>query len=420
MATATAEPPTTAAPKQADYSKVSNAAVSDWMSGLKAGETATGGAAPAPERTQTAPERTQAAPEGIQTAPEQKQAATATATAATSTEAEAGEGDKWPRSSADWKAFIKVRDENYKKRDARIKELEGTLAERDKALKGLPADPAAFETLKQERERFATEAKDLGERLRLAAIESHPRFKAYYDGKVAAQVELAKRVVGADKAAGIEEALRMPDSGYKSARLEELSADLSPVQASRLGGVLNAIEEIEADRRGEVARAKTDFEAAQAKATAEQTATRQRTNEEAAARFDAVVKQASDPKDGLAMFQTRDGDEAWNKEVKARIEGAKATLFGGAGAPSQEAMMKKALLAEAFPALLDSYSTMLTELAAVKAQVDKLTNATPTVQSRTATNGERGGAAPAQSKPGSRPMEVAADWIRGLKESSGG
>jgi hypothetical protein len=417
MATATIEPP-----KQADQSRVSKGAVDSWMSALKEGaaETSPGGSVPATEPAPADPPIV-TAPAAEPATPATKPAATAPTQPAAEPADKGGEPDKWPRSAQDWQKFIKVRDENYAKRDTRIKELEAKLSEADKALKGLPTDPATFETLKQERERFATEAKDLSERLRLAAIESHPKFKAYYDGKVTAQVELAKRVVGATKADAIAEALKLPDGAWKTARLEELSTDLSPVQASRLGGVLNAIEEIEAERRSEVARAKGDFETAQAKAAAESTAARERTTAEAHALFESMVKQAGDAKDGIALFQLKDGDEAWNKAVKERVDGARATLFGGTNGsakPAPDNLIRKALLAEAFPALLENYNALLTASEALKAQVEKLTKATPTVEARTATGGP--GRETTPSKVGSRPMDVAREWITGLKEASQG
>jgi len=410
MAAATAEPP-----KQSDFSKVSRSAVDGWMSGLKEAEGAT-----APKPPEQPPAEPPAAPAPVATAEPATPSAPATpekpAAVAPEKPAETTEADKWPRSSSDWKAFIKVRDDNYAKRDARIKELESKLTETEKSLKGLPTDPATFETLKTERERYEKEAKDLSERLRLAAIESHPRFKAYYDGKVNAQVELAKRVVGTDKADAIAEALKMPDGAWKTARLEELSANLSPVAASRLGSVLNSIEEIESERRNEVARAKTDYESAQAKTESESKANRERSIAEANARFEAIVKQASDPKEGIAMFQTREGDEAWNKAVKARIDGAKATLFGGANG-NPDALIKKALLAEAFPSLLESYNTILTEVATLKSQVENMTATNPSIQTRTAA-GANGAQSREPSKVGSRPMDIARQWIQGLQESS--
>jgi hypothetical protein len=399
-------PETIEPPKQADYSKVSKGAVDSWMSGLKEAESASNPpadpppppAAPTPAEPATPPASAKD-PEPAKPSAEEPESP-----------------DKWPRSAAEWKKFIKVRDDNYSKRDSRIKELESKLTETEKAMKGLPADPQTFETLKQERERYEQESKDLSERLRLAAIESHPKFKAYYDGKLNAQIELAKRIVGTDKADAITEALRLPEGAYKTSRIEELSVDLSQVQASRLGSVLNAIEEIEADKRNEVTRAKTDYEAAQAKATAEAAASRERTASEANALFESIVKQAGDPKDGIAMFQTRDGDEAWNKAVKARIDGARATLFGNGTGKSPDQLIRKALLAEAFPALLENYNSMLTELGNLKAQVDKLTRATPTLETRSTTTGQ--GSTREQPKVGSRPMSIAEDWMKGLQEAS--
>lgn len=396
-------PETIAPPKQSDQSKVSNAALSGWMDGLKEGAAST--SEPPPKPPASPAPATPATPTTPETpAPETKPAAATTETDESP--------DRWPRSSKDWQAFIKIRNDNYSKRDTRIKELEGKLTEAEKAAKGLPTDAATFETIKSERQRYEQESKDLSERLRLAAIESHPKFKAYYDGKVNAQVELAKRIVGTEKADAVAEALKLPDGAWKTARIEELSIDLSPVSASRLGSVLNAIEEIDSERKGEVARAKTDYEAAQAKATTEANAVRERTAADANARFEAVVKQAGDPKEGIALFQPRDGDDAWNKSVKERIDGARATLFSGNGNP--DTLIRKALAAEAFPALLDSYNTLLTQVGALKEQVSKLTSATPTIEARPAAGGA---AAREPLKPGSRPMAVAEDWMRGLQQS---
>ncbi len=414
MATATAEPPvaTTTPPKQGDQGKANQASVADWMTGLQttAGEVAA--PAPEPAAPAKAPEQPAKAPEPAAKAPER---------AATAPEPPEPAADKWPRSADEWKKFIAVRDGNYAKRDARIKELEAAVADKDTKLKGMPTDPATFETLKQERERYEKEAKELSEHLRLAAITTHPKFVAHYEGRVNEQIEMAKRAVGPAKADAIAEALRLPEGAWKNARIEELSADLTHVAASRLGGVMNAIEAIEAEKRGEVARAKSDYEAAQTKATADQTAARERGAAEAQARFDAIVKQASDPKDGIALFQLRDGDEAWNAAVKARIEGARATLFGGSNGKGldQEALIRKALVAEAFAPLLESYQTALSEATALKAQVEKLTKAAPTVEARQ-TGGSVGGRETTPTKPGSRPMEVAADWIRGLQQTQAG
>ncbi len=399
--------PTLEPPKQSDFSKVSNAAVSDWMSGLKSAE----GQAPPP--SEPAPPTT---PEPVAPAQPAKPLEEPKPVASTQPTEQADDSpDKWPRSAVEWKKFIKVRDDNYSKRDTRIKELETTLAEKDKALKGLPTDPAEFETIKTERERFATEAKDLSERLRLSAIENHPKFKAYYDGKITAQIDLAKRIVGPEIADAIAQAITLPDSPYKNGRIEELLTDLSSVQSSRLGGIINNIESIQADRASEIARAKTDYETASAKAQADSKAAAEQRTQEFNSKFDSIVKQASDPKDGLALFQLKEGDESWNKSVKTRIDNARATLFGNGKAPDHEALIRKALVAEAFPALLESYNGLLKEVATFKEQVAKLTAASPTVDARQSKDAP-GSKQPA--KPGSRPMDVARDWMLGLNETA--
>src|SRR5262249_6559242 len=133
--------------------------------------------------------------------------------------------------------------------------------------------------------------------------------------------------------------------------------------------VLNALEAIGAERSAEVARARSDFESAAAKASADANSAADAARASATAAFDAQVRALSDPKDGLALFQERKDDAAWNAAVASRVAEAKRTLFGG---PTPDVLIRKALLAEAFPALLQSYSATLAQIATLNDQVAKL------------------------------------------------
>lgn len=307
--------------------------------------------------------------------------------------------DKWPRSSSDWKRFIEVRNSNYAKRDARIKELETTLAEREAKLSAFKdaVDPKEHETVRSERDK-------LSETLRLAAVEKHPRFVQYYDGKVNAQVELAKRLVGGEKAEAVATLLKAPDTEWRSQQLEALMGDLTPMQQSRLGSVLNSLEEIRAEREGEVARAREDYEKATTKAQAEAKARSESARSEAENLFGNVVKaaQAENP-----IFQPRDGDEAWNKAVAERVTEAKRLMFEQ---HKPDVLAKAALNAVAYPALLESYQSLLSEIDKLKAQVTQLSSASPGIARR---EGERANGHPAAAAlpAGSRPMAAAKSWM---------
>ena len=312
--------------------------------------------------------------------------------------ADVGE-DRWPRNADHWKKFLAVRDENYRKRDERIKALEAEVKAREERLSAFKdaVDPKEHETVRSERDK-------LSETLRLAAVEKHPRFVQYYDGKVNAQVELAKRLVGGEKAEAVATLLKAPDTEWRSQQLEALMGDLSPMQQSRLGSVLNSLEEIRAEREGEVARAREDYEKATTKAQAEAKARSESARSEAENLFGSVVKaaQAENP-----IFQPRDGDEAWNKAVAERVTEAKRLMFEQ---HKPDVLAKAALNAVAYPALLESYQSLLSEIDKLKAQVTQLSSASPGIARR---EGERanGHPAAAPAKPGSRPMEAARSWM---------
>ncbi len=150
--------------------------------------------------------------------------------------------EPFPKTSENWKKFVSARDEGFKKRDSQIKELADKLRETETKFSTV-VDPKEFETVKSEREK-------LSETLRLVAVEKHPRFQAYYDNKTNAQIDLAKRISGPDKAETIAVLLKTPESEYRARQIEDLMADMSPLQQSRIGSVLNALEDIRSERGG--------------------------------------------------------------------------------------------------------------------------------------------------------------------------
>lgn len=301
------------------------------------------------------------------------------------------------------------RDENYRKRDSRIAELEKALAEREEKLKGYAqaVDPKEHSSVREERDR-------LSEALRLAAVENHPRFKAYYDGKVGAQVELAKRVVGPEQAQAVEAILKMPDNEWRSARIEELTSGLSPVAAARLGAILNTVDELQQERTQEVARARQDYEQAQARQAQEQAQAQAQSKAQAEALFASTLAKAMDQAQGLVTLQKRTGEgaevAAWNAAVDQRVQAAKDLLFGQ---QQPQELVRAALAAVSFPALLEAHQTLQQELAQAQAQITALKAASPTMPRGASTAAPSNGHPAPQPRPqtGSRPMDVARDWI---------
>ena len=315
-----------------------------------------------------------------------------------------GDPDRWPRSAKEWDQFKAIRNENYRKRDERIAALEKDLAERESRLAGYAnsVDPREHSTVREERDR-------LSEALRLAAVEKHPRFQAYYDGKLASQTELAKRIVGPEQAAAAEAVLKLPDSDYRNARIEELMGGLSPVAANRLGGILNAVDELQAERATEVARAREDYERATARQQSEATAAQTAARQSAERLFDDTLRSAL-AEDALPMLKPRPDDAQWNSTVTQRVEAAKNILFGQA---EPATLVRHALAAVSFPALAQAHASTLAELDSLRAQIAQLSAATPSVRRDTAPPPPSNGDPSQRAVPqrGSRPMQAAADWI---------
>jgi len=98
---------------------------------------------------------------------------------------------KIPKNQKDWEAYKVAEKTRLAEKES---EIEKWKKEAEEARKAPPVstvsddDPRIIST-KKERD-------ELSEKLRLVDITNHPKFKAYYDGKINSQVEMAKKIVG--------------------------------------------------------------------------------------------------------------------------------------------------------------------------------------------------------------------------------
>lgn len=316
------------------------------------------------------------------------------------------EEKRWPRKAEEWSEY---------KRLEKAK-LEAVQRERDQIKEETEKIKSELEhirnTVPPELEALKKEKAELDEQLRLVAVQNHPKFKAYFDKKIGDQIELAKRIVGSDKSELIAGLLNAPDSPLKDKQLEELTETLTPLQQSRLGGVLNDLAQIQAEREGEIAKSKANYE--QIQKENQEAAEKQRT--EFSRLFDNTVKSATDPKDGNPAFQKRDGDEAWNTDVDRRIETAKTLLFGS---PKPEIVSKAALAAVAYPVVLSQLNSSLQEIESLKSQIKELQSAAPKVEpAKTAETTMTGNTQAQRPKPGSTdPMSAVAGWMNIINQT---
>ena len=404
----------------------SEPSVSRWMSALPTIEEPAAGTAPAAPAATTPPAQADtppaapaepAKPAEADTPPPADPNPAAKADAAKTTDTDDPE-EKWPRSGDDWKKFkaknkereqkyqseIKAREAKLSEYDSKLKSMETELTElRNKAGTKSPEDLAEIEQLRKDVEEYS-------KRLAVAEVTSHPKFIAYFKNKVDEQIDLAKDIVGEEMAENVAKVLSMTDGEGKRAKIEEIVTDLSPLQQSQFGAVLNEMRRIDRERQSEIAKAQEN----RTKMLAEQkTVAEQRANE-GKKLFQSTLKAMQDA--GIAVYKQQDGNQEWNSMVKANIAEAERILFG---APDKkpEDFARAALHAAAFPMVLKSYQQDMkerdAEIASLKAQVAKLSAAQPSTGGTT----QAGTDAAKQSVKVSRsmsPMEASAAWVKGL------
>lgn len=273
--------------------------------------------------------------------------------------------EKWPRTSADWDKFkenrkqereklereIKTRDETIGSLQAKVKETEEAIS------KGAGNGEFPAEAKKQI-ETLQARANQLSQRLQELEVTAHPDFQSYFKFKIDEQVSIAKDMLGEEKGKKFEEIVNIPEHPslreYKKAAMDDLLSDLSPYEAGSLSSVTTNLRMIERERQSEISKAKTHADELKAKADTEKKQTATQTAAQREKLFNDAITTLKDDKVGSAVYQKRDGDEAWNKAVEQRILNAKRYLFGAPDLKPEEISLA-ALHAAAFPGILAAY-----------------------------------------------------------------
>lgn len=308
----------------------------------------------------------------------------------------------WPRNAKDWDAYKKADKERLDKIASEAREWQAKYEAAEKDWKAKPAVPADYETLKKERDEF-------DKTLRTVAVENHPKFKQYFDGKINEQLALAEKI-GGDKGKEIVELLKAPESSWRDQQLSDLMTTLNSLQSTRIGAIQNTLDSIQSERSAAIAKAKEShdqiLQQEQGKAKERQ--------QQAETLFNSISAGLQDPKTGLPAFQLRDNDQKWNDSVKARVESARALLFGQ---QEPQTMIKTALDAVAFPAVLEQARALLDENAQLKTQLKELQSTQPTVEH--ARNGTAPSASPVPVRLGNlahrTPQDAVAGYVQGLR-----
>lgn len=318
-----------------------------------------------------------------------------------------------PKSKPDWENFRKIaRDKKAELRaklTKEIKERDDRLAELTaKISSAKPSDEPSPE-LKAQLERYEAENKELNDTVMRIKVTEHSKFKAAFDKPIEAAIARAKRHVGPEKAEQIEKILKLTDPEFRQAKLDEFYADIdSEMVKGRLNVVLEDLDKIQVEREAAIEERKQHYATLEDRETAARAAQESKTKAVQEQAFKDTVNELTDPAKGFAVFQTRDGDDAWNEGVKKRLDSAKGLLTSNNLDPAT--VIKAAHYAVALPAVLASYraeaDSWKEKEATYEAQIAELSKAQPKGGTAKTDNGE----ARTEIKPGKKPFEYSRDF----------
>lgn len=256
----------------------------------------------------------------------------------------------------------------------KIKEEKAQLSkqlEEFKAGKSLSSNSEAqLKTLQEERDA-------LSERVRLLDIERHPEFVKKYEGKITGVFESMKTLVGTDgdRLVGL---LKSPENDYRNSQIDDIVENLSSAKRAKLGALIVKYDEINGEKSAEMSEAKADYDSIISKYQQENEQGTRAALESANKTWTKVSENAR----ALEIFEPRENDEEWNKELTGRLSLAQQ-IFNGEN--SEEDLAKAALWAAAAPKYRELLYSQVEINKRLKAELAKLRGSEPGVSSR-ATN----------------------------------
>jgi hypothetical protein len=293
--------------------------------------------------------------------------------------------EKWPRSSNDWETFKTRRAEERAKAKKEIESRDTQIAELQTQLKTVQEtsgqtgkdNPEA----KAEIERLTAQVNELSEAIRITDVTHHPKWKAYFGEKEKEQTDLANDILGAEKGKKFSEIVGIPDhipalAEYKKAQMEEFLGDLTNYEQAAIANVTAELMRINRQKQVEIKKNEEHV----AKLRSNRDEGLKQTSAAREKLFNGTVSQLSDPKTGLPLFQKKEGNDEWNKQIDGMISTAKRLFFGAQDLKAEE-VARAAMNAAAMPRLLQAWEADLAakdkEISTLQEQVKKLTAAQP-------------------------------------------
>lgn len=181
------------------------------------------------------------------------------------------------------------------------------------------------DALKKELEDIRKERDTMAATLKEVAVERHPNFKAYFEQKFGA-VETAVKGAFGVKAADALAIIAMPEGAAKKQAYSEFVADLNEYDKGELAVLNRDWRAASAERQTEINRAAQSYETLQKTEGAKGEQARAARAQEQESAFGSALE--SWKKTASSIYGEREGDEAHNAGVRARVAVAK-TIFSG-------------------------------------------------------------------------------------------
>ncbi len=256
-----------------------------------------------------------------------------------------------------WKAAEKVKLQEWENKwKAANTELE-TLKKTPQTKVEVKA-PDDYEDLKKREAEYS-------DRLKLLDLQNHPQFKQHFESKYEGVFNTVKLIGGKD-GDKLVELLKQPESELKTQQLEEVFSKISPLYQSQLGAAFLKMKEIDAEKAMELSKGKDNY----SKVIAMQQENQRKQQEQAAAQANRVFEeQLQSARKELHIFQKKDGDEAWNKQVDSFEKTARDIYTGNLPLPE---LARAAQWSAAAPLFLQDADAKATEIANLKAELGRL------------------------------------------------
>lgn len=269
----------------------------------------------------------------------------------------------------------------------RAEAAETKLVEAEKAatekLKAMEAKIAAGGTVDPKKYEEAVAAATKYEGIvKSVMVEFDPAFHEKYDARLKAVSDTLKQGLGDDKAfERVVAAAQLPDGPYKRQQFIEAMESLDDVQKMYVMQAHQEMGKITNERNAELTTSRQKYAELQKGKQDEAAAVNARLGKA----FEAATSRLQDAKEGVFLFQPKEGDAAWNQGVTERMAVAKH-IFEGQFSSDEDRANAAFWAAAGVPLLQDALATKK-ELAEVKAQLTKLAGASPEIKGAAAAKG---------------------------------